>query len=221
MSRTTNLLDEATRAYLQRMALTREDATLARLRQHTAGHPQSRMQISVEQGRLLALMARTVNARWAIEVGVFTGYSALCVAQTLPADGKLIACDLSEEYTAQAIPFWQEAGVADRIDLRLGPASQTLHAMIAAGEVGHYDFAFIDADKVGYPDYYEQCLTLLRPGGGMALDNIFLHGNAVAPADDDPAGQTVHTLTQQIFADERVDPALIPIGDGVILLRKR
>jgi caffeoyl-CoA O-methyltransferase len=198
-----------------------EDAVLARLREETSKLPLAIMQISVEQGRLMEMLARATGVRRAIEVGVFTGYSSICVARAMPDGGKLVACDVSEEWTDVARRYWAEAGVADKIDLRLAPASETLAGMIDAGEDGSYDFAFIDADKTGYPDYYEKCLGLLRPGGMVAIDNMFMNGKVF---DEEPEGegpQTVRRLAQAIFADPRVEPSLVPIGDGLLLARKR
>ena len=199
----------------------REDDVLARLRQETSKLPLAIMQISVEQGRLMETLCRAFGVRRAVEVGVFTGYSSICVARALPRDGKLVACDVSEEWTDVARRYWAEAGVADRIDLRLAPAAETLAAMIDAGEDGSYDFAFIDADKTGYPDYYAKCLGLLRPGGLLTIDNMFMNGKVF---DEEPEGEgprTVRDLAKTIFADPRVEPSLIPIGDGLLLARKR
>jgi caffeoyl-CoA O-methyltransferase len=169
----------------------------------------------------MEMLARSLGARRAVEVGVFTGYSSICVARALPPDGKLVACDVSEEWTAVARRYWAEAGLAGRIDLRLAPASETLAGMIAAGEAGTYDFAFIDADKEAYPDYYEKCLTLLRPGGMMAIDNMFMNGKVFDEAPESEGARVVRALAGTIFADERVEPALVPIGDGLLLARKR
>ena len=223
MSLRSDALEERVSDYVRNRSLGRESAALARLRERTAVLEMARMQISVEQGRLMAVLVAMLGARRVIEVGTFTGYSALCVAELLPPSpaGRLVACDLSREWTAIGREAWKEAGVADRIDLRLGPASATLAAMIAAGEAGGYDFAFIDADKKGYDDYYEKCLTLLRPGGALAVDNIFWDGRALDPPEADPDSVAIHALTAKVFADERVDPALVPIGDGLLLARKR
>jgi caffeoyl-CoA O-methyltransferase len=221
MSSHTGGLDPALRAYLQSMSARAEDPTLAALREATACLEEARMQISVEQGRLMGLLTRMLGARRALEVGVFTGYSALCVARELPPGGRLIACDISEEWTSVARRFWREAGVDNRIELRLGPAEQTLANMIDAGESGTFDFAFVDADKEGYAGYYEQCLRLLRPGGTMAFDNAFLGGAVVAPGPGERAAAVVRTLTERAFEDPRVDTALVPIGDGLLLVRKR
>lgn len=219
MSRETVAFDQAYADYVRELAVLREDDVLADLRRTTAELPNANMQIAVEQGRFMAALVRMIGARRCIEVGTFTGYSALCVAQALPVDGKLVACDVSAEYTARARPYWERAGVADRIDLRIGPASDTLQAMIDAGEASEYDFAFIDADKESYPDYYEKCLRLLRSGGVLAIDNIFMHGRALEPDATHPGAVAIHTTTRKAYEDARVEPTLIPIGDGVLLAR--
>jgi len=221
LSTKSHVLDERYERYVRNHALARESAVHARLREATAALPEHRMQISVEQGRLMSLLTGLAGARRAIEVGVFTGYSALCVAERLPPDGVLVACDVSQEWTGIGRRHWEEAGVADRIDLRIGPAAETLSAMIAAGESGTYDLAFIDADKEPYDVYYERCLELLRPGGLVLIDNVFMHGRAVEPEADDAAGKAVKALTAKIAEDDRVEPALVPIGDGLMLARKR
>lgn len=221
MSQTSKLIDPVIGQYLRELALTRESAALRQIRDATVDMPDAQMQIAVEQGELMAVLVRLLGVRRAIEVGTFTGYSALAVAQALPADGKLVACDVSDEWTAVGKPMWQAAGVADRIDLRLGPASKTLQAMIDTGEAGQYDFAFIDADKAAYDGYYEQCLTLLRPGGALTMDNMFMGGQAADPNTDHASSQHVRKLTEKIYADPRVDPAMLPIADGVLLARKR
>ena len=220
MSTRTITLDERLSAFVRDHAISREPAVLGRLREKTSGLEMAKMQISVEQGRLMAILTMMLGAKRALEVGVFTGYSALCVAQHLPADGTLVACDVSKEWTSLAKPFWDEAGVSDRIDLRVGPAQDTLQAMIDGGD-GGYDLAFIDADKTSYPTYYEQCLALLRPGGAIAIDNVFWSGSVADPARDDEVPTILRQLTDRVFADERVDACHVPIGDGVLLARKR
>lgn len=179
------------------------------------------MQISAEQGQLLAMLARAMGAKRVLEVGVFTGYSALCVAAELPADGVLVGCDVSDEWTSIAKPYWEEAGVADRIDLRLGDANETLSALIDSGESGTYDLAFIDADKVEYGGYYDRVLELLRPDGLMALDNMLMGGRVLDPETTEEGPRHVIDLTKRIWADERVEPVFNPVGDGVVFVRKR
>lgn len=219
MSTRTDSFDERLGDYLHDLAARREDPLLAELRAETAELPMGRMQISVEQGLLLRMLAHMLAARRCLEVGVFTGYSSLCVARELPPGGKLIACDVSAEWTAIARRYWERAGVTQRIELRLGPGAVTLAQLIAAGEAGHFDFAFLDADKEGQRAYYEQCLTLLRPGGLVAIDNAFLGGEVLEPTD--ATARHVRALTEHLFDDERVDPSLLPIGDGLLLARKR
>jgi predicted O-methyltransferase YrrM len=198
----------------------REHPAQTALRAATRGHERSSMQISPEQGQFMALLVKLMGARNAIEVGVFTGYSALSVALALPPEGRLIACDISDEYTSVAKPFWQQAGVADKIDLRLAPAQDTLQALLNDGEAGLYDFAFIDADKVGYDGYYESCLQLLRPGGLMVLDNTLRDGRVAARAED-PDTAALQALNIKLREDQRIDLSMLPISDGVTLARKR
>jgi predicted O-methyltransferase YrrM len=221
MSNRSDAYEQMTGEYVRSLAAIRETDLLAELRAETAKLPKAIMQISVEQGQFMALLTATLKVRRAIEVGVFTGYSALSVASQLPPDGLLVACDVSDEWTSIARRYWARAGVADKIDLRLGPAAETLSAMVAAGEAESYDFAFIDADKEAYPQYYALCLSLLRPGGVIAIDNIFMHGRALSATTDSASGRAIHALTRQVFDDDRVDVALVPIGDGLLLATKR
>src|SRR5436190_17256920 len=203
MSSRTDVVDGKTSGQVRALSMLRESATLARLREKTATMPKSQMQISVEQGRLMALLIDLMGAKRCLEIGVFTGYSALCVAERLPPDGKLVACDVSEAWTTVAKPFWRDAQVQDRVDLQLGPASATLAALVQAGEADTYDFAFIDADKDQYDAYYEQCLILVRPGGMIAIDNIFMRGRTFDPKSSDAGSIAVRTLTEKIFSDRR------------------
>ena len=212
-------LDDTLNAYLVAHGVREHPAQVA-LREATHALPQAMMQIGPEQGALMALLARLVGARRAIEVGVFTGYSALSVALALPDDGRLLACDVSATWTAIGRPYWEQAGVAHKIDLRLAPARETLDACLAAGEAGTYDFAFIDADKSGYDCYYERCLALLRTGGLIAIDNVLWGGAVARPATDDDT-RALQALNAKIRADERVDLAMLPVGDGLTLVRKR
>jgi caffeoyl-CoA O-methyltransferase len=199
----------------------REPEVLARLRAATVSLPQAQMQIGPEQGQLMAMLARLVGAKRCIEIGVFTGYSSLAVALALPADGRILACDVSEEWTAIARRFWREAGVEHKIELKLQPAVRTLEQLLAAGEAGRYDFAFIDADKPAYDTYYELLLQLVRPGGLIALDNTLWSGR-VANADDcDPNTAALRVLNDKLHRDERIDLSLLPVGDGLTLARKR
>jgi caffeoyl-CoA O-methyltransferase len=201
----------------------REDALLARLRAETATMPASMMQISPEQGQFMALLVELIGARNAIEVGTFTGYSAICVARALAQGGKLVCCDVSDEYTSIARRYWTEAGLADRIELKLAPATKTLDALIAGGGEGQYDFAFIDADKENYDSYYERILRLIRKGGLITIDNVLWSGKVADPgigsADVDTAA--IRRLNEKLHRDERVSLSLLPVGDGITLARKR
>ena len=219
MAHRNTTLDDELRAYLVAHS-SREIVPQAGLRDATRSHPAAGMQIGPDQGQFLALLVKLIGARRAIEIGVFTGYSALAVALALPDDGRLLACDISDEYTRIGRPFWEAAGVAGKIDLKLGPALATLDARIAAGEAGQYDFAFIDADKSGYDAYYERCLVLLRRGGLIAIDNVLWGGSVARPAKDADTA-ALQALNDKIHADQRVDIAMLPIGDGVTLARKR
>ncbi len=181
----------------------------------------SGMQVSPEQGAFMALLVKLIDARRTLEVGTFTGYSALMVAQALPPDGRLVACDVSAQWTAVGQRHWAAAGVADKIDLRLAPAIETLDALIAAGESGTFDFAFIDADKENYDSYYERCLTLLKHRGVVAIDNVLWGGRVADPTQSDPATQAIRALNEKVRADARVDAAMLPVGDGLTLAMKR
>jgi predicted O-methyltransferase YrrM len=222
MSRRTLNLDERLYQYVLDVSL-HEHAELAALREATRTHPRAGMQIAPEQGQFLALLVRLLGARRTIEIGVFTGYSALAVALALPDDGRILACDISAEYTAAAQPYWQRAGVAHTIELAIAPALKTLETRLAAGEAGRYDFAFIDADKTNYDAYYEHCLRLVRAGGLIAFDNTLWGGRVAAPAgsrvDDDTAALQV--LNRKLRDDARIDLALLPLGDGLTLARRR
>lgn len=203
-------------------ATLRETPVMTRLRDETGQLKLADMQIAPEQGQFMAFLCEVLGASRALEIGTFTGYSALCVAQVLPKDGKLICCDTSEEWTAIARRYWDEAGIADRIDLRLGPALDTLDQMLASNAAGTIDFAFIDADKEAYPDYYERVLTLLRPGGVVALDNALSDGRVLAPDKPEHAtARVIDQLNRRIGIDERVSVSMVPIGDGLLLARKR
>jgi predicted O-methyltransferase YrrM len=220
MSSRTLQIDVALYAYLCDVSL-REPEVLQRLRRVTAGLDEARMQISPEQGQLMALLARLINARLYVEVGVFTGYSSLAVALALPEDGRVVACDLSAQWTRIAQRYWQEAGVAHRIDLRLGPAADTLRVLETEGCAGQVDMLFIDADKEGYFGYYEQALRLLRRGGLLLADNTLWSGSVVDQADQSPDTRAIRRFNEILRDDERIDVSLIPIGDGLTLARKR
>jgi predicted O-methyltransferase YrrM len=199
----------------------REPEVLARLRAATVSLPHAGMQIGPEQGQLMALLAKLIDARRCIEIGVFTGYSSLAVALALPPDGRILACDVSEEWTAIARRFWREAGVEHKIELKLQPAVRTLEERLAAGEAGRYDFAFIDADKPAYDAYYELLLKLMRPGGLIALDNTLWSGAVADPDTREPNAVALRALNDKLHRDERIDLSLLPVGDGLTLARKR
>lgn len=194
---------------------------MRRLREETARHSRGGMQISAEQGQFMTLLVKLLNVKKALEVGVFTGYSALVVAQAMPEDGKLIACDISEEFTSVGRPYWNEAGVAHKIDLRLGPGTETLLALLADGHAGTFDFAFIDADKPNYDAYYEAALQLVRVGGLIGIDNTLWSGKVADESVTDPETLALRSLNAKVFSDARVDAALLPIGDGLTLARKK
>jgi len=217
-SRTLNL-DDALYAYVLAHSL-REHPAQAALREATRTHRHAGMQIGPEQGQFMALLVRLIGARRTIEIGVFTGYSALCVALALPDDGYVLACDVSDEYTKVGRPFWQQAGVAHKIDLQLGAARATLDGRLAAGDAGSFDFAFIDADKTAYDDYYERCLALVRNGGLIAIDNVLWSGSVAQPAKTDDTA-ALQALNDKLLGDARIDLSLVPIGDGLTLARKR
>lgn len=220
MSRKTLAMDERLYEYLLGVSL-REPEVMRRLRKETAAHPQANMQIAPEQGQFMALLARLLGARRTLEVGVFTGYSSLAVALALPEDGRVVACDVSEEFTAVARRYWREAGVAGKIDLRIAPAADTLDALIAAGDAGTFDFAFLDADKESYDRYYEQSLVLVRPGGLIAIDNVLWDGEVADPSKSGPALDAIRALNAKLVADERVDLSVLPLADGLTLARRR
>lgn len=220
MSRKTLPLDDRLSDYLLSVGVREPEAARA-LREETAGRPESNMQIAPEQGQFLDFLIRALSVRRAIEVGVYTGYSALITALALPADGELIACDINPEWTAIGQRYWRQAGVSDRIRLHLRPALDTLNALIGAGESGRFDFAFIDADKEGYPDYFEACLKLMRPGGVIAVDNTLWSGHVADPAVQDADTAALRAFNAALRADSRVDLCLLPIADGLTLLRKR
>lgn len=199
----------------------REPELLAELRKETAELPAARMQISPEQGQFMALLVELMGAARAIEVGVFTGYSSLRLALALPADGQLLACDVSEEFTSMARRYWDRAGVRSKVQLVIAPASETLQARIESGEAGSYDIAFIDADKDNYQVYYEQCLQLLRPGGLLLVDNVLWSGSVADDANQESSTVAIRALNDHIHQDERVTASLLPVGDGLYLVRKR
>ena len=199
----------------------REPDVLAQLRDATASVPGSVMQIGADQGQLMALLVRLIDARRCIEIGTYTGYSALAVALALPADGRLIACDVSAEWAAVGQPFWRKAGVASRIDLRIKPALETLDELLADGETGRFDFAFIDADKPGYTAYYERLLKLVRRGGLIAVDNTLALAGAPIVRQNSTNANAMRAFNELVHHDERVDLAMLTVGEGLTLLRVR
>jgi len=199
----------------------REPQVLHELHDETMGVPHAGMQIGPDQGQFMALLVKLMGARRCIEIGVYTGYSSTAVALALPPDGRIIACDVSEEWTSIARKYWKKAGVESKIELHLGPAAETLDALLAKGEAGKFDFAFIDADKTNYLAYYERCLKLLRKGGLIAVDNTLWSGEVANPQDDKPDTVALRAFNDALHRDERIDLALLPLGDGVTLALKR
>jgi caffeoyl-CoA O-methyltransferase len=206
--------------YIRRVSL-REPDVLRRIREATATHPHVSCQIAAEQGQFMALLIHLIGAKRTLEVGVFTGYSSTAVALALPDDGRIVACDTNKEWTDVARRFWREAGVEHKIDLRLAPATETLDKLLAEGQAGKFDFAFIDADKENYDTYYERALQLVRQGGLIAVDNVIWHGRVIAPEINDVDTRAIRALNQKLHSDDRVWLSMLPIGDGVTLACKR
>lgn len=197
-----------------------EPEILTQLRQETAQHPMARMQIAPEQGQFLALLVQLIQAQKTLELGVFTGYSALVVALALPSTGKIVACDINEEFSGIARRYWQQAGVADKIDLHIAPALETLDQLLGDGEAGTFDFIFIDADKSNYDNYYQRSLQLLRPGGLIAIDNVLWSGRVADPQIQDNRTKKIRAFNQKLHQDQRITLSLIPIADGLTLVWK-
>jgi predicted O-methyltransferase YrrM len=206
--------------YMRRVTL-REPELLRRLREETASYPNSNFQISAEQGQFMALLMHLIGARRTIEIGVYTGYSALAVALALPDDGRVIACDINENWTSVGRRFWREAGVEQKIDLRLGPALNSLDQLIANGQSGQFDFVFIDADKTNYANYYERALVLLRPGGLIGVDNVLWYGRVIDASFDDPDTRAIRAFNEQLKSDDRVWLSMLPVRDGLTLVCKK
>jgi predicted O-methyltransferase YrrM len=219
MSRSHTPVTDELADYIATVSL-REPEPLKRLRESTEDHPDAALQISPEQGQFLQLLARLANARKALEVGVFMGYSSTWVALVLPPDGKLVACDVSEEYTARARQTWREAGVVDRVELHLAPALETLERLLAEGQAGSFDFAFIDADKSNYGRYYERTLTLLRPGGVLAADNVLRRGLVADSSNHEADTEAIREFNRLLHSDTRVAMAMVPLGDGLTVACK-
>ena len=218
-SRTISLTDELA-DYLRTVAV-REPDILRRLRAETEGVKGAMMQITPEQGALMALLVQLIGARRTLEIGVYTGYSSLAVALALPEDGRITACDVNEEWTSIARRYWDEAGIAHKIDLNLAPAVATLERLVAEGQNGAYDFAFIDADKENYDTYYERALELVRPGGLLAIDNVLWDGNVIDKNKTDAMTEAIRAINEKVRTDERVSICMVPIGDGLTLAVKR
>ncbi len=212
-------LEQHLHDYLMSVSV-REPEILTQLRQETAQHPLGRMQIAPEQGQFLGLLIQLLGAKKTLEVGVFTGYSSLVVALALPPEGKVVACDVSEEFTAIARRYWQQAGVADKIDLHIAPAIETLDQLLSGKEAETFDFAFIDADKSKYDDYYERSLQLVRPGGLIAIDNVLWSGRVADSQVQDNRTKKIRAFNQKLHQDMRVSLSLIPIADGLTLALK-
>lgn len=206
--------------YIRSVSL-REPDVLRRIREATANHPQVSCQIAVEQGQFMAMLMRLLGVRRTIEIGVFTGYSSTAVALALPDEGQMVACDVNAEWTAMARQFWREAGVEHKIDLRLGPAIETLDGLLAGGQAESFDFAFIDADKANYDGYYERCLKLVRRGGLIAVDNVLWKGRVIDASAMDKDTEAIRTLNRKLHRDDRVWLNMLPIGDGVTLACKK
>jgi predicted O-methyltransferase YrrM len=205
--------------YLVRFGV-REPEILARLREETRRHPRGMMQVPREEGAFLALLAELVGARGYLEIGTFTGYSSLAVALALPPDGRIVCCDISHEFTSIARRYWAEAGVADKVDLRVGPAVDTLDALIADSE-GSFDMAFIDADKGNYTNYWERCVRLVRPGGVIVVDNVLWGGSVADPSEQSPDTVAIRAVSERIHDDDRVTAVMLPVADGMTVARVR
>ncbi len=219
MGKTTIELTEQLYDYLLDVSL-RDNALLRALRKHTDELESGAMQISADQGQFMALQLKLMRAKRVIEIGTFTGYSALVMALALPSDGRLVACDTSEEWTTIAQRYWEQAGIAHKINLQLGPALKTLQKLLNEGEEEQFDAAFIDADKVNLRNYYEKCLQLVRPGGLIMIDNVLWSGEVIDTSNQSADTRAIRELNTYIYNDERVDISLVPIGDGLTLARK-
>jgi predicted O-methyltransferase YrrM len=220
MASKTHFISKAVRQYVAAHS-TRPDALLEELRAVTDREPMGRMQIGAEQGAFLSLLVELVGVRRAIEIGTFTGYSAICIARALQPGGTLIACDVSEQWTSTAREYWRRAGVADRIELRLAPALDTLEGLLRDGGAGSFDFAFIDADKENYDAYYERCLALLRPHGLIVVDNVLWSGAVADTRDKASSTVALRALNDKLVGDARVNVSMVPIGDGMTLALKK
>ncbi len=219
MSKRTLNLSDKLYDYMLEVSL-REHSILAELRAETNRMPEAAMQISPDQGQFMGLLTRLIGAKRVIEVGTFTGYSALCFAQALPDDGRVLCCDVSEDFTAIARRYWQRAGLAEKIELRLAPAGDTIEALLNEGASGSFDLAFIDADKENYERYFDGCLALLRPGGVILVDNVLWGGSVIDPTVDDADTKAIRALNRKLAQHAEIELSLLPIGDGLTLARK-
>ena len=213
-------IDDALVGYIRSVTHPEQDY-MARLREETLKDPLARMQITPEQGALFSVLTQLGRFKKTIEVGVFTGYSSLAVARALPEDGRIVACDISEQWTSIARRYWKEAGLDHKIDLRLAPATETLDALLANGEAGTYDFAFIDADKTNYANYYDRIFQLLRPGGSIAVDNVLWSGRVIDPADNEEDTLALRAFNEKLSEDNRIWLTMLAIGDGLTLAVKK
>ena len=220
MGKSTLNLTEPLYDYLLNVSL-RETPVLTALREKTDQHEWARMQISADQGQFMALLLKLINAKQVIEIGTYTGYSALVMAMALPDDGKIVACDISKEWTDIGQPYWRKANVQNKIDLRLAPALDTLQSLLDDNQNNQFDFAFIDADKVNLNNYYELCLELIRPGGLIAIDNVLWGGSVIDESNQSEDTIAIRRLNKSLLNDDRVDLSLVPIGDGLTLARKK
>ena len=219
MSRNHTIITDALAQYIRDVTL-REPEALCRLRESTANRPDASLQIAPEQGQFLNFLVRLMGARRAIEVGVFMGYSSSWIALAMPPEGRIVACDVSEEYTGMARRTWREAGVEEKIELRIAPALETLDALIAAGQSGTFDFIFLDADKENYLNYFERALELLRPGGLIAADNTLRSGKPIDPSYTDPATEAIRAFNRALKSDSRIALTMATMGDGLTLACK-
>lgn len=219
MSKRTLNLSDKLYDYILEVSL-REHPLFAELRAETNRMPEAAMQISPDQGQFMSLLTRLIGAKRVIEIGTFTGYSALCFAQALPDDGLVVCCDVSEDFTAIARRYWQRADLAEKIELRLAPAGDTIDALLSEGATGSFDLAFIDADKENYERYFEGCLELLRPGGVILIDNVLWGGSVIDPAVDDADTKAIRALNRKLAGHSEIELSLLPIGDGLTLARK-
>ncbi len=220
MSNRTLSLTDTLYDYLLNHSL-RETEVQTRLREATRDMPEANMQIAPEQGQFMALLVELLGAKRLLEIGTFTGYSTLCMAQALPAEGRVVTCDVSREWTGMGASYWKEAGVLERIDLRIGPALETLDTMLEGGEADCFDLVFVDADKENYLNYYERSLRLVRPGGLVLFDNVLWDGDVADPDKQDADTQAIRALNQTLHNDQRVSLSMVPIGDGLSMVRRR